>query len=301
MEKETENCPKSILGIDTVKHQLVCAKLISLTDEALQSIERAVYIASSKNKVDLTCSAENSVNQQWKKYGCYNLTTTHKSHLCTGQLLDDIHMGAAQELIKTQFPHINGLRNTVMQNSKSMKEFDGNNSLQIVHVPLGKLDHWVIISTRGCNNGEVELYDSLQQRPSVETQKVIARYLKCKLKSILIKVINVSLQKGSADCGLYAIAMMTSLANNEDPANVVYDQTALRIHLVECFENGCLSTFPILKKRRLNNRIAMEVTYSIYCYCRLPDDGTKMIQYDGCTDWFHIDLHKHESIEESEE
>jgi len=32
--------------------------------------------------------------------------------------------------------------------------------------------------------------------------------------------------------------MMTSIANNEDPANVVYDQTALRIHLMECFEKG---------------------------------------------------------------
>ena len=103
-QKETENCPKSILRIDTAKHQLVYGK-----HEALQSIERAVYIASRKNKVDLICSTEDSVNQGWKKYCYYNLTTTHKSHLFTEQLLDDIHMGAAQELIKTQFPHINGL------------------------------------------------------------------------------------------------------------------------------------------------------------------------------------------------
>ena len=33
------------------------------------------------------------------------------------------------------------------------------------------LASWVIISTQGCNNGEVELFDSLQRRPSVETQK----------------------------------------------------------------------------------------------------------------------------------
>ena len=54
------------------------------------------------------------------------------------------------------------------------------------------------------------------------TQKVIAKYLISPLKSIRIKVINVALQKGSADCGLYAIAMVTSIANNKEPANVVW-------------------------------------------------------------------------------
>ena len=36
----------------------------------------------------------------WKKYGCYVLTTMHKAHLVRGNLLDDIHMGAAQALLK---------------------------------------------------------------------------------------------------------------------------------------------------------------------------------------------------------
>ena len=85
----------------------------------------------------------------------------------------------------------------------------------------------------------------------------MARCLKSELKSIAIKVINVALQQGSADCGLYAITMMTSITNNEDTANVVYDQTALRIHLMEC-EKGFVSTFPILRKRRVNCWIAME-------------------------------------------
>ena len=47
-EKAAESCPQGILGRDIAKHQLVCAKLISLTDEALQSIERTVHIASEK-------------------------------------------------------------------------------------------------------------------------------------------------------------------------------------------------------------------------------------------------------------
>ena len=148
MEKAAESCPQGILGRDIAKRRLVCAKLISLTDEALQSIEKTVHIASEKNKVDLTHTiemGENVVTQTWKKYDCYSLTTTDKSHLCNGNLLNDIHMGATQELIKTQFPNIHGLQN--IQNSKYMKVFDSDENIQIVHVQLGKVDHWLTIST----------------------------------------------------------------------------------------------------------------------------------------------------------
>ena len=85
-------------------------------------------------------------------------------------------MGAAQELIKKQFPHFGGLQNTVMQNSKVTKRYSDN--LQIVHVELGQTNHWVLVSTVGCPEGEIDLYDSLQQKPSLDTQTVIARYLR---------------------------------------------------------------------------------------------------------------------------
>ena len=41
-----------------------------------------------------------------KKYGCFVLTNLHKAHLWADNLLDDIHVGAAQELITKQFPHM---------------------------------------------------------------------------------------------------------------------------------------------------------------------------------------------------
>ena len=113
------------------------------------------------------------------------MTNLHKAHLCTDHLLDDIHIGAAQELIKKKFPHFGGLQNTVMQNSETLKSLNSKNgSLQIVHVKLGKVDHWVLISTVGCAEDEIELYDSLQQKPSLDTQTVIARYLRSSSQSI---------------------------------------------------------------------------------------------------------------------
>ena len=123
------------------------------------------------------------------------------------------------------------------------------------------------MSTVGCGESEVDLYDSLQCSPSAETQTVIAKYIRSQSESVKIKVINVATQKGKTDYGLYAVAMMTSIAYKEDPVNVVYSQANLRIHLQQCFEKGFLEKFPISKKRRLNRRITKEVVCDIYCTC----------------------------------
>ena len=81
-----------------------------------------------------------------------------------------------------------------MQNSEKMKSFSGNNdSLQIVYVKLRKWIFWSLrISTVGCAKDEIELYDSLHQKPSSDTQTVIARYLRSSSHSIRIKMINVA-------------------------------------------------------------------------------------------------------------
>ena len=307
MEKPVDSAPQGILMNDSVNTQLMCAKLITLSNETLSFIEENLQITTRLGSIfqadstsickvkpessgAATVNVGNKSNIIWKKYGCFLLTNLHKAHLCTDHLLDDIHIGAAQELIKKKFPHFGGLQNTVMQNSETLKSLNSKNgSLQIVHVKLGKVDHWVLISTVGCAEDEIELYDSLQQKPSLDTQTVIARYLRSSSQSIRIKLINVALQKGSIDCGLYAIAMMTSIAHKQDPEYVVYDQKELRLHLKECFDKGSIEPFPISKKRRLKNRILMEEICLIYCVCRLPepDDGSEMVQCDGCMEWYH--------------
>ena len=51
----------------------------------------------------------------------------------------------------------------MVQNSEMLKLLKGNNeNLQIVHVKVSKTDHWVLITTVGCAEGEIEVYDSLQ-------------------------------------------------------------------------------------------------------------------------------------------
>ena len=110
---------------------------------------------------------------------------------------------------------------------------------------MGHTNHWVVISTIGC---EVEVYDSLQPpEVALHTQIVIAKYLQCDMSSITLKSMNIAAQSSSTECGLYAVATITSLAHQQDPAMVVFDQSSMRMHLGECFEVRCLSNFLHLK------------------------------------------------------
>ena len=65
---------------------------------------------------------------------------------------------------------------------------------------LGRLHYWIVVSTVGCTKDEIEVYDSLQMKPNLYTQTVIAQYLRSQSQSFKIKVANVATQKGSTDC-----------------------------------------------------------------------------------------------------
>ena len=75
------------------------------------------------------------------------------------------------------------------------------------------------------------------------------------------------MQKGSTDCGLYAIAMMTSIAYKEDSIHVVYNRQDLQLHLKQCFDKSILTKFPVSQKRQFNKQISKEITCLIYSTC----------------------------------
>ena len=87
------------------------------------------------------------------------------------------------------------------------------------------------MTTIGCSDSEVKIFDSAYSSIDEETSKLV-----CKLLGRLanITVVGIPKQLGGQDCGLFAIAIATSLATGGDPAELVYDQAAMRAHLVKC-------------------------------------------------------------------
>ena len=60
---------------------------------------------------------------------------------------------------------------------------------------------------------------------------------------------NIHKQIGTTDCGLFAIATVTCLLFDGDPTTVVFDQNALREHLIKILETNVITPFPTLQTR----------------------------------------------------
>ena len=128
-----------------------------------------------------------------------------------------------------------------------------------------------------------------------------------------VEFVDVQLQEGSHDCGLFALAYITSIC---DPAVLLYKQNAMRKHILKSIEDGVMTAFPTsasrLPKASIRKNIAVyciclhindgskmiqcdicrhinDDTKMIQCdICRHINDGTKMIQCDICQQWFHV-------------
>ena len=83
--------------------------------------------------------------------------------------------------------------------------------IQILH---DGYSHWLTVSNiGGSGNNEISVYDSMYPSTGTYTQKQIAALISSKEKEIVIKMMNVQLQYGGYDCGLFAIAFTTALAD----------------------------------------------------------------------------------------
>ena len=56
-------------------------------------------------------------------------------------------------------------------------------------------------------------------------------------------------QIGSDDCGVFAIAYAIGMFNGIEPDKVIYDQSKMRSHLIQCFEKQQLDPFPIHRRK----------------------------------------------------
>ena len=75
----------------------------------------------------------------------------------------------------------------------------------------------------------------------------------------------------TVDCSL---AFITSICFGRDPGNELYNQKAMREHLLKSLEDGKVTPFPSATQKPEES--IMDILY-VYCTCRLPCNGKKMI------------------------
>lgn len=159
--------------------------------------------------------------------------------------LNDEVINAAQDLLHKQYVNVNGLFDTVVvAASKGTLQLPINNYgnvIQVVHDNVRQ--HWLCITSNNCCEGNLSIYCSLQLIPSEECLATIANMFKFQTPSLTFRVLNVSKQQGSVDCGLFALAYAAMLARDVDPCNLPTPdakalQTMLERKPISCI-SGC--------------------------------------------------------------
>ncbi len=201
----------------------------------------------------------------------------------TGWLNDSI-IDAAQILLKSVCPG-NGFQ-PISVSSALVCDVQRAEFIQILNTGTS---HWVTISTIGTDHPTVNIYDSLYSSASDQLQEQIASLLITPHSFIVLNFIDVQLQSGESDCGIFAVAYATALAFGQSPQHIHFDQKKMRKHLVECFENRKMTPFPMLRQRRMRrNVIKTRQEVAVHCSCRLPEMNKRMIECSNCKQWFHI-------------
>ena len=194
--------------------------------------------SSSSASVQATLNLHtNGDTEIWVQCDRTWLNLNDKIILQRGDELSDKHILFAQKLIKEQYPLVGGLFSTLVQEKCYNLNHD---SVQILHC-LGR-HHWIAASNVGCTENSVNVYDSLFSDVDATTCTLIKNMFggdECK-----ISMKKVQKQVGIKDCGVFAIAFITSIVCGEDPCNVFYKQEDMRKHLFDCFEQLVITPFP---------------------------------------------------------
>ena len=157
--------------------------------------------------------------------------------------LSDKHIHSVNELLKRQVPSQNGLQDTVVLYNCLSYNSRVQDFVQIVNIAQ---NHWVCISNKLSLPGIIEVYDSMPWYSinSLNLCKQAAAILKTSDSSFELNHVDVQRQCGSSDCALFTIAFATTLCMGGDPHNSSYDQAAMRLHLMRCFESQKMALFP---------------------------------------------------------
>lgn len=174
--------------------------------------------AKAKNSTGLTAVVLNDQNEVtdnnlnhsavWVTFDRCSLLYSNRVTIETDKKLSDKHINLAQRMIKNQFPSVGGLKSTLLQTTKAKGQRTAN-SIQIVHCK--KREHWVVVSTKWSRNNQVFVYDSVFTKLNPErSRSTILRMFSLKNSSDIVMV-PMQQQSDGTDCGVFAIAVMTSL------------------------------------------------------------------------------------------
>ena len=216
-----------------------------------------------------------------------------KEILRNGEWLTDDHISLSQELLRSQFPHIDGLQSPLLAENGGFSPVH-NEAIQIHHI-IG--NHWVMSSNIG---QEVTVYGSMftgGDLSSSLTHLLALMYRPLITKEdgeevdahLVVHIPPVQQQNGLADCGVFAIAFALHTALGHKVPDLEFDQSKMRSHLLKCLTDRRLLPFPTLEKCGFRPKHFPYREIEVYCICLMPETYDDMVECEECEQWFHLD------------
>ena len=146
--------------------------------------------------------------------------------------------------------------------------------------------HWVTVSLIGVAHPTVRVYNSLYSSAGTRLEAQISNLIQTEKPEISLEFVDVPVQAGTYDCGLFAVAFATVLALGRQPEEFQFSQQEMRKHLYQCFEKQKME---MCRKRRSKKSMVKSMQkVPLFCNCRMPEMGERMIECTTCKQWFHV-------------
>ena len=242
-----------------------------------------------------------------------NLTVDDRNIITKDEWLTEKHMLAVSNVLKTQFPLINGLQDTSntpyfiddKQFWNTSKHFEPQES-PCAQIHFDGRNHWTMSFATKSDDRSVYYIDSLgvNLKDLKNCVKIQLSQIYKSSSKLQVKIPRVQQQPNSHDCGLFAIANIVEFCFSPESFNtrIIYSVSKMRQHLIECLEKGKMSPFPREKERgrcKLDSYTCKIVNIPVWCCCKMPECVDNMI-YCGnrkCKTWFHKICLKLESVD----
>lgn len=216
---------------------------------------------AKKNVVDLTQPEESrggaTLGQEDLWVPALGLKKQEKQILENNQAwLNDVIINTCHNLLRKQFPHLNGLESPLRLAARRCTLFPlTTHCIQIHH---SANSHWVVSTV---TNGQITVYDSMLPFLSSQVANQLLHMYGNQNdghKPIRVTVTMCQTQVGESDCGVFAIAF--ALAAGVPLENVMFDQPQMRPHLYHCLQTEILAMFP---HRTVEKRAVVSKTFII--------------------------------------
>ena len=149
--------------------------------------------------------------------------------------------------------------------------------------------HRVCVTSIECKSNMVKVYNSIRTGDvCISTKECIATVLNCQSKFVYILVPEVQQQTNAASCGLFALVYTYSLCEGLDPSQLVYESASrFQSHFSHCIEKKEMTKFDC-KAAIYKPEKPLSTKFRVYCFCRLPNSGDKMVCCNSCSEWYHF-------------